>query len=126
MAASRKVEPVPEVTLIKDDIQADSFLRTWLTRLVEKANKTRSYTATIDPASVSANSTSEQTFSVPGLTTNDVVEVNKPSHTSGLIIGNIRVSAADTLAITFANITGGAIDAASEDYEIIATEKDNF
>ena len=78
------------------------------------------YTPTIDPASVNANTTAEQTFTVTGLTTADKVIVNKPTNTAGLGIVNARASAADTLAITFGNFTAAPIDAASEVYSVIA------
>lgn len=63
----------------------------------------RTYSVTIDPANVAAASTAEQTYTVTGLATNDIVTVNKPSHTSGCGIVGARVSAADTLAITWNN-----------------------
>lgn len=75
---------------------------------------------TIDPASVSANSTSEQDFDVPGLNIDDVlVNVSKPSHTSGLTVVNYRISAKDTLAIQFANATGSPIDPPEETYVLV-------
>lgn len=78
------------------------------------------YAPSINPASVAADTTAEQTFSVPGLLVGDVVlAVNKPTVTAGLGIVNARVSAADTLAITFSNSTAGAIDAAVETYEVV-------
>lgn len=80
----------------------------------------RVYSATIDPASVAAATSAEQTFTVTGLTTADKVLVSKPTATAGLGIVNARVSAADTLALTFMNATAGAIDAASESYTIVA------
>jgi hypothetical protein len=80
----------------------------------------RVYSQAIDPASVAANTTAEQTFTVTGLTTADKVFVNKPTNTAGLGIVNARVSAADTLAITFGNFTAAPIDAASETYTITA------
>lgn len=78
------------------------------------------YSQVIDPASVAANTTAEQTFTVTGLTTADKVIVNKPTNTAGLGIVNARASAADTIAITFGNFTAAAIDAASETYAIVA------
>lgn len=80
----------------------------------------RVYAQAIDPASVAALTTAEQTFTVTGLTTGDKVFVNKPTNTAGLGIVNVRVSAADTLAITFMNCTAAPIDAASETYTITA------
>lgn len=76
------------------------------------------YTPTISPGSVAANTTAEQTFSLPGLVAGSVVHVNKPSWTNGLGIAGVRVSAADTLAITFVNTTGSAIVPPSEAYTV--------
>lgn len=74
---------------------------------------------TIDPASVAANTTAEQTFTVPGLKVGDLVFVNKPSLSAGLGICGARVSAADTLAVTFNNNTAAGIDAGSEAYIVL-------
>jgi hypothetical protein len=73
---------------------------------------------TIDPASVAAATTAEQTFTLSGLKTSDVVFVRKPTLTAGLGIAGARCSAADTLAITFINATASPIDAASEVYSV--------
>ncbi|MGH9967714.1 MAG: hypothetical protein ACREBG_07740 [Pyrinomonadaceae bacterium] len=80
----------------------------------------RLYSQSLNVASVAANTSAEQTFTVTGLATTDKVFVNKPALNAGLVVGNARVSAADTLAITFGNLTAGAIDPAAETYEIIA------
>lgn len=61
------------------------------------------------PSAVGANTTAEQTFSVPGLLPGDYVDVNKPTLQTGLGIVGVRVSAADTLAIAFSNNTAGSI-----------------
>ena len=74
--------------------------------------------ASLDVASVAANVSAEQTFTVAGLAVGDLVFVLKPSLTAGLGIVNARVSAADTLAITFMNTTAGALDPAAETYLI--------
>ena len=73
---------------------------------------------TLDVASVAANTSAEQTFTVAGLKTTDMVFVNKSDLDAGLGVVNARVSAADTLAITFMNSTAGAIDPASETYKV--------
>jgi hypothetical protein len=64
---------------------------------------------TLSPASVAANTTAEQAFTVTGLQLGDFVEVNKPSVQAGLGIVNTRVSAANTLSITFSNSTASPI-----------------
>jgi hypothetical protein len=72
----------------------------------------------LTPVSVAANSAPEQTFTVPGLQVGDSLDVNKPSTQAGLSIGNVRVSAANTLAIQYVNTTAGAIVPAAETYII--------
>ncbi len=119
----------------RNTIGDGSWLR-WFARLTDIINELRTdvdtlettvathraYSATIDPASVNANTIAEQTFTVTGLTTSDVVAVNKPTLTAGIGIVGARVSAANTIAISFINNTGGAIDPPSETYLIIAVE----
>jgi hypothetical protein len=74
---------------------------------------------TFNPASVAAATSAEQTITVPGVKTTDMVFVSKPSLTAGLGIANARVSAADTVSVTFINATAGALDAGSESYTIM-------
>lgn len=73
---------------------------------------------TLTPSAVGANSTSEQTFTVQGLAVGDSIDINKPSNQAGLSIGNVRVSAANTLAVQFVNTTAGSITPTSEQYII--------
>lgn len=82
--------------------------------------RVRHFEPTLSPAAVGSNSVAEQTFTVPGLDINDtVVAVNKPSVQNGLGIVGMRVSAQDTLAIAFINMTGGNITpTASEVYKV--------
>ncbi len=78
------------------------------------------YTQALDVASVAAATSAEQTFTISGLETTDtVINLVKPSLSAGLGIGNARVSAANTLAITFVNATAAAIDPASETYTVV-------
>jgi hypothetical protein len=77
--------------------------------------------ATLSPASVAANTSAEQTFTVPGLTVGGVVYVNKPTAQAGLGIVGARISAANTLAINFGNFTASPIvPTASEVYNIVS------
>lgn len=74
---------------------------------------------TLSPAAITANTAAEQTFTVTGLKTTDIVNVNKPTAQTGLGIVGCRVSAADTLAITFGNFLGTSITpTASEIYRL--------
>ena len=68
------------------------------------------YEPSLSPASVAANTTAEQTFTVSGLVTTDtLLSVVKPTAQAGLGIVGYRISATNTLAITFSNNTVGAI-----------------
>lgn len=81
----------------------------------------RVYTPSLTPAEVAANTTAEQTFTVTGLTAADKVFVNKPTAQAGLGIVGQRVSAANTLAITFANVTASPITpTAAQSYAVVA------
>lgn len=83
-------------------------------------SQTLKFSMSLNVASVAANTSAEQTFTVAGLDVGDVVVVNKPSLSAGLVIGNARVSLANTLAITFGNLTGNPIDPAAETYVVLA------
>ncbi len=82
---------------------------------------------TLSPAQVSANPTAEQTFTVNGVQANDVVlSINKPTAQAGLGIVGWRVSAANTVGITFSNNTGGGITpTASQAYKIVVIRPEN-
>ena len=75
-------------------------------------------TQSLAPASVAANTTAEQTFTVPGLAVGDYVHGNKPTFQAGLGTSGYRVSAANTLAITYVNATASPIVPATENYVI--------
>ena len=74
--------------------------------------------ASLTPASILTVTTAEQTFTVSGLKTGDHVTVNPPSITAGTGIVGVRVSAANTLAITFVNPTAGTLTPAAGTYTI--------
>jgi hypothetical protein len=83
----------------------------------------KKYSITITPAIVNATTTSEQTFTCTGLvsSTDKIIGVSKPTHQAGLGIVNWRVSADNTIAITYMNTTGvGITPTASETYTVFA------
>ena len=79
----------------------DSYWLKWIKRLSDAFPKTQTHTQELTPISVAANTTAEQTFTVTGLDINDLVIVNKPSLDAGIGIGGARVTAADTIGITY-------------------------
>lgn len=68
------------------------------------------FSLTLSPTSVAPNTAAEQTFASTGigLLTGDLVLVQKAGQ-AGLGVVGARVSAADTLAITFGNFTAATI-----------------
>lgn len=82
---------------------------------------------TLSPAAVNANTTAEQTFTVPGvLATDDLVSVSKPTAQAGLGIVGWRVSAANQVGITFSNNTGAGITpTASQSYTLFLARPDS-
>ena len=103
---------------LDDDLLAHYFalFPLWITRI-------DLITLTWDPASVAAGTTAEQTVSSwPSGTVDsgDLVFAFKPSLDAGLAVQTgCRVSAADTVNVTFINVTGGAIDPGSEDWKFL-------
>lgn len=69
------------------------------------------FSVTLSPIQLGATTNSEQTFAATGigLLTTDLVVVQKPTTQAGILIGGARVSAADTLAINFANISAASV-----------------
>lgn len=67
------------------------------------------FTTTITPAQVAQNATAEQTFTVLGMQVGDYLNIQSvAAQTSGIIVGNVRVTALNTVSIQFANVTGSA------------------
>lgn len=74
---------------------------------------------TLTPASVAANTTAEQTFTIAGLQVGDFMNVYSASaQTAGIGIVSARVSAANTLAIGFSNNTAGSLTPVSGIYNV--------
>ena len=76
------------------------------------------YEQALATSAVAATTSVEVTTTVTGLLVSSSVIVNKPTCTAGLIISNARVSAADTLAVQYTNLTTTSINVPSETYTI--------
>jgi hypothetical protein len=71
----------------------------------------------VTPASVSAATSAEQTFTVSGLAVGDFVAISTTASTgNATAITSARVSAANTLAIRYINPTAGALTPAADTY----------
>jgi hypothetical protein len=97
-----------------------SLLLGWLQRLATKLRIVDGYEILWTPSSVSANSTSDQTVTVTGLNLDDMVYVNLPSYVSGVVVAHARVTGANTIAVTFGNVTGGSVTPPAGVYKIMA------
>jgi hypothetical protein len=82
----------------------------------------RTYTFALTPSAITADTVVEQTFTASGLTTDDIVTVNKPTAQADIGIVGARVSATNTLAITFVNIDAASArtPTAAEVYKVVA------
>lgn len=92
----------------------------WISRVFNFYPKVQTFNPTLTPSAVGATSESVQTFTVTGLTTMDIVTVNKPTNQSGLDLVHAWVSASDTLSIKYRNVSGGGITPTSEVYRIVS------
>lgn len=82
---------------------------------------------TLTPASVAAFSSSEQAFNVPGVQAGDYANVNFVGVQTGtIVIANCRVTGANTVAITFSNISAVAAVPVSGTYGIIWGRPENL
>ncbi len=76
---------------------------------------------------LTASTTTTRTYTVPGLRVGfDHVVVNKPSATAGVGIANARVSANDTLEISFGNFTAGTPSLPSSEDYLVRVARHNY
>lgn len=80
----------------------------------------------LTPAATAANTTAQQTFTVPGLKVGDFVSVNAPAVTAGTGLVYARVTAPDTIGITFANNTAAPLTAAAGVYLVQYVRQDGI
>ena len=67
------------------------------------------YSTTQSPTSIAANTVAEQTLTVTGIASTDFVVAVKPTSQAGLAVCSARASAANTVAVAFANVTAAGI-----------------
>ncbi|MCY1416540.1 hypothetical protein D9M71_320500 [compost metagenome] len=72
----------------------------------------------LTPVSVAAATCAEQNFTVTGLLVGDFVAITPPSITAGVAPVCARVSATNTLTVTFCNPTAGALVPPAGAYQI--------
>jgi hypothetical protein len=78
------------------------------------------YSPTLTPSAVAANSESIQTFTISGLIVPYAISISPPASMSGLGIMWARVSASNTLEVAFRNFTAGSLTPPSGTWRITA------
>ena len=82
--------------------------------------------ASVAPGTIAANTSAEISVTCNGLRNTDLcVFATKPTLTAGIDIGNARVSAANTLKITYQNSTSSGIAVPTEVYNLMFARPQN-
>ena len=76
------------------------------------------YSQALATSTIAATTSAEVTTTVTGLLVSSSVVVNKPTCTPGLMVTNARVSAANTLAVEYTNLTTTSVQVPDETYLI--------
>jgi hypothetical protein len=82
------------------------------------------YTATLSPSAVAANTCAAQSVTVTGVQANDIViKAQKPTEQTGLALIGGRVTAANTVALDYCNVTSASITpTADEAYTFVVMQ----
>lgn len=81
--------------------------------------KIASSTAAVDFPSISAAATGSATFTLTGAAAGDMVLLNPPALTSGLVFAGATVTAADTVTVYAVNATASPINEASATFRYL-------
>lgn len=93
----------------------------WMTLVSQNSSDIRLISLDVGTCTqVTQDTTDEQTFTITGINTDDVIiSVTKPTHQVGLGIVNSRVTADNTIGITYIAVGGNITPTADEIYTII-------
>lgn len=81
-------------------------------------------TVAVDLGSVAANTSEEETATVPGVKVGDLIVCMDSALSAGQVIAQARVSAANTVTLQVINTTAGAIDAGSRSMKFLVVRQD--
>ncbi len=77
-------------------------------------------TVSLDPGSIGAQTRGSVTFNLPGAAPGDIVILQPPTGlNAGLAYAGARVTAANTVSVFIANITGVSIDDGAQTWEYL-------
>lgn len=119
-------KPPNNTYMVEDNKPSTEYWR-WFSEIYNNFPKVQTFDAVITSTNtVAAQSTSEENFNigtVAVVSVRDRVVVNKPTHTSGLGIGNARIVSVGTVGVTFVNVSTSAILPPSETYRFSVVRK---
>ena len=112
-------KPVPQIQEPDFENVSNSGFR-WLDLVRQYSVDIRMVEVDINPPSIAANDTVEVTVTVPGVRVGDlIIQVIKPTTTSGLVVVQGLVTADNTAVLAFCNNKSGTTDDPLETYIII-------
>ena len=112
-------KPVPQIQPPDFENISDTGFR-WLDLVRQYSIDIRCAEVDINPPLVAANDTVEVTVTVPGVRIGDlIIQVIKPTTTSGLVVAQGIVTADDTAVLAFVNNKSGGTNDPLETYKII-------
>jgi hypothetical protein len=79
----------------------------------------KSGTASVDFASITNAETGSATFTVTGAAVGDIVVVNPPALTTGLVFGGATVTAANTVTVYATNASAAPINETAKDFAYV-------
>jgi len=112
------LENFPETEMFVEGRMTEEWRLFW-TQLIDSLPYVQSFSVTMDPGSMAANATTTVVATVNGVTTNDLICINQPSYTTGVIVTGFA-SAANTVTAIFMNDSGGVANPGSETYKVYA------
>ena len=112
-------KPVPQVQEPDFENVSTTGFR-WLDLVRQYSVDIRMVEVDINPPVIAANDTVEITVTAPGVRVGDlIIQIIKPTTTSGLVVVQGIVSADDTAVLAFCNNKSGTTDDPLETYKII-------
>jgi len=116
----KAISAPPHVEMVSEDKFPEYRWWRWFVQLVNVLAKIQTYSVTLNPPSIPAGDTYEDTVAVSGLETNDIIFLSKQTYDSGVAAVHARCSASGVLAVTFVNPTGSAVDPGEATYLVCA------
>lgn len=77
------------------------------------------YEVTVTPTAMTTTQQQDSSFTVNGITTDDMIHVSFPSLETGVVLSHYWVSAANTIKVRMYNPTGSTITPAAQTMKVV-------